>query len=74
MITPRRLEALQWIRDFMRKNGWSPTVREVGTALGWASTSTTQYHLDRLRDDGLLERGAGPRQLRLTEQGREKTV
>jgi LexA DNA binding domain len=37
-----------------RQTGLPPTVREVGRAMGWDSTSTAQTHLRRAVDLGLL--------------------
>ena len=45
---------LQFIRDFTRENGYPPSVREIGAAVGLRSTSTVHYQLARLREQGLL--------------------
>lgn len=70
----RQLEMLQWIRDYTRANGWPPSLREIGLAFDWSTPSTTHYHMIKLERAGLVERGAGPRQIRLTKKGRRETL
>ena len=45
---------LAFIRAFTRRNGYPPSVREIGAAVGLRSTSTVHYQLARLREQGLL--------------------
>ena len=45
---------LQFIREFTRENGYPPSVREIGAAVGLKSTSTVHYQLARLREQGFL--------------------
>jgi len=47
------------ILEFIRSRPYSPTVREIQDAVGVASPSTVQKHLDRLEADGQIGRG-GP--------------
>lgn len=42
------------IRRYIGENGYSPSVRELGAALGIKSPSAMKYRLDRLRDKGLV--------------------
>ena len=37
-------------------NGYPPTIREIGEDVGISSTSVVNYHLNKLKDKGLLER------------------
>lgn len=53
--TDTRVRILKYIRDFVRENGYPPTVREVQKAFGLASPRPVQYHLERLERDGLIE-------------------
>lgn len=57
----------------MRSNGWSPSIREIGAAFDMSSPSTTHHHLMVMESDGLIERGDGPRQIKITVKGKEKT-
>lgn len=73
-MTNRQMQVLQWIRDYMRANGWSPSVREICEGFGWVSSSSGYLHLVSLERDGFLVRGAGYRQIRLTKKGKEATL
>ena len=52
----RPVRILNYIRDFARRNGYPPTVREIQDACGLASPRPVQYHLAALERDGLIER------------------
>ncbi len=45
-----------FICDFVMENGYPPTVREVGEAMGMNSTSTVHSYLRSLEDEGLIRR------------------
>jgi repressor LexA len=47
-LTRRQLEILQFIEDFARRNGYGPTHREIGEAVGLASPSSVAYQLREL--------------------------
>lgn len=49
------------ITDFVRQEGYAPSVREICDATGIKSTSTVHSHLQRLRDSGRLEVASGRR-------------
>ena len=57
---------LQFVQQFTLENGYSPSVREIGAAVGLSSTATVSYHLKQLQDKGLLQTAAG--------KGRKRTV
>ncbi len=46
---------LQFVNDFIRENGFAPSVREIGSAVGLRSTATVSYHLQQLQEKGLLQ-------------------
>lgn len=53
----RRQEAiLKFIGSFVEKNGYPPTIREIGTACSISSTSVVNYNLNKLERAGLLVR------------------
>lgn len=53
----RRSEMIiKFIDEFVEQNGCPPTVREIGAAVGLASTSTVHGHLQRLQQKGLLNK------------------
>jgi repressor LexA len=56
MLTKKQKLVLDRIRDFSRRNGYFPTVREIAAAAGLSSPATVQAYLDRLRRGGALRR------------------
>jgi repressor LexA len=55
-VTKRQKEIFEFIRKYLRKYGYPPTVREIGKALGLHSPSTVHAHLAKLEQSGLLRR------------------
>ncbi len=47
-------EIYEFIRDYTIKNLYSPTIREIGSAIGLSSTSSVKYHIERLEKRGLI--------------------
>ena len=43
----------------IREQGYPPSVREIGEAVGLKSPSTVHFHLKHLEEAGVLEKGAG---------------
>ncbi len=69
-MTERGLQVLLAINQGVVRDGWPPSVRELGDRLGISSPSTVHHHLDNLEREGLIERRAGqPRALRVTTSG-----
>lgn len=46
---------LGFIQEYVRDNGYAPSIREIGLAVGLRSTATVTYHLEQLRQKGLLQ-------------------
>ena len=57
-LTPRRRQIVEIIDDSVRRNGYAPSMREIGQAVGLASTSSVAYQLDVLEQEGYLSREA----------------
>src|SRR5271169_2883099 len=55
-LTGKRLEILEFIGDSLREQGYPPSVREIGEAVGLTSSSTVHAHLAILQRDGYLRR------------------
>ncbi|MEK5183391.1 transcriptional repressor LexA [Paenibacillus sp. FSL P4-0288] len=55
-LTVRQNHILSFIRKTIDAKGYPPSVREIGEAVGLASTSTVHGHLDRLEKRGLIRR------------------
>ena len=58
-LTPRQYKIVQVIEDSIRANGSAPSLREIGDAVGLASTSSVAYQLSVLAGKGCLTREAG---------------
>jgi repressor LexA len=60
---------LDFIMQYSRDHGYPPSIREIGQAVGISSTSVVNYNLNRLVDEGYLDRHQNvSRGLRLTEK------
>jgi repressor LexA len=57
-LTPRRRRIVEVIDDSVRRNGYAPSMREIGEAVGLASTSSVSYQLSVLEQDGYVSREA----------------
>lgn len=55
-LTRRQKEALDFIDDFIREKGYSPSFGEIATGLGLASIATVHKHLTALETKGYLVR------------------
>src|SRR5438477_11655177 len=55
-LTKRQQEIFDFIRKYSAKYGYPPTVRDIGKAVGLASSSTVHAHLSNLERIGLLRR------------------
>lgn len=53
MKTKERI--LQYVEEFTKQNGYCPTVREIGKAVGLSSSSTVHRHLKNLEEEGLID-------------------
>jgi len=52
----REAAALAFIRRYHSQNGMSPSMREVGNAIGVKSMSLVRFYLDGLEKDGKIRR------------------
>ncbi|MDP5274026.1 transcriptional repressor LexA [Chengkuizengella axinellae] len=55
-LSARQEAILDFIKDEVRKKGYPPSVREIGEAVGLASSSTVHGHLERLEKKGFIRR------------------
>ena len=68
-LTKRQQEIFEFIRSYSEKNGYPPTVRDIGKAVGLASSSTVHAHLSNLEKLGVLRRDpTKPRALELLDR------
>ena len=68
-LTDRQHRMLSFIQRFGEENGYPPSIREIGSAVGITSTSVVNYNLNRLVEEGYLDRDQNiSRGIRLTER------
>src|SRR5207244_9976730 len=68
-LTKRQQEIFEFIRKYSAKYGYPPTVRDIGKAVGLASSSTVHAHLANLEKIGLLRRDPSkPRAIELLDR------
>ena len=46
---------LDFVNQFIQENGFAPSVREIGAAVGLRSTASVSYHIQQLQEKGLLQ-------------------
>jgi repressor LexA len=68
-LTKRQQEIFDFIKRYSAKYGYPPTVRDIGKAVGLASSSTVHAHLANLERIGLLRRDPSkPRAIELFDR------
>ena len=53
--TDKAQKILDFVNDFVQENGFAPSVREIGEAVGLRSTASVSYHLTQLQEKGFLQ-------------------
>ena len=56
-LTEKQKDILQIVKKLIAKNGYPPTVREIGKAAHLSSPATTHFHLNKLVEKGYIEKG-----------------
>jgi repressor LexA len=71
-MSNRQNAILEFIKTEVRDKGYPPSVREIGEAVGLASSSTVHGHLDRLEKKGLIRRDpTKPRAIEILDEDQE---
>lgn len=55
-LTKRQQEIYEYLKHIVQTKGYPPSVREIGEAVGLASSSTVHGHLSRLEEKGYIKR------------------
>ena len=58
-LTERQTDILQIIKKLVAKNGYPPTVREIGDAAHLSSPATIHFHLKQLVNKGYISKANG---------------
>lgn len=69
-LTHKQQEIYDFILQFTQENGYPPSVREIGQAVGLKSPSTVHFHIKGLENAGVLTKAAGKTRA-MTLQGEE---
>jgi len=68
-MTDRQRQVLDFIKAEVRRQGFPPTVRDIGEAVGLSSSSTVHAHLSALEAKGLIRRDPSkPRALEVLDR------
>ena len=72
-LKDREKKVLEFITEQIKQNGYPPTVRDIGAALGIKSTSTVQKSMEILASEGYIKKQAGKRRaFEVVQGGAEK--
>lgn len=58
-LTKMQQRIYEYIAEALRTQGYPPSVREIGEAVGLKSPSTVHFHLKHMEEMGVLTKGAG---------------
>ena len=58
-LTSMQQRIYEYIASCIREQGYPPSVREIGEAVGLKSPSTVHFYLKHLEEAGVIEKGAG---------------
>jgi DNA-binding MarR family transcriptional regulator len=53
-LTKKQSQVLDFVTEYIRDNGYAPSYREIGEALGVSSTATVHEHVKNLEQKGYL--------------------
>ena len=56
MLTKRRKEVLDFVTEYSRKKGYSPSLEEIQRRFKFASVSTAHFHVSKLQVSGYLSK------------------
>ena len=58
VLTRRQREVYECIRDFVKRQGYSPSLEEIGARLGLTSVATVHRHVELLVEKGWVRKAA----------------
>ncbi len=65
-LTIRQKEILQFVLDYVQREGYPPSIREIGKQFDIGSLRGVTVHLDALERKGFISRSNMPRSIKLT--------
>ncbi len=74
-VSKRQEAILAFIKEEVKTKGYPPSVREIGEAVGLASSSTVHGHLARLESKGLIRRDpTKPRAIEILDNNNDSEI
>ena len=58
-LSPMQQKIYEYISSCIKNQGYPPSVREIGDAVGLQSPSTVHFHLKHLEELGVIVKGSG---------------
>ena len=58
-ITERQAQILDFVQEFTESNGFPPSYRDIARGVGLKAVSNVHFHINKLREKGLIEIGEG---------------
>src|SRR5258706_14195361 len=55
-LTRKQKQVLDFVREFVEKKGYSPSLEEIGARFGLSSVATVHKHVSKLVEKGMLRR------------------
>jgi repressor LexA len=71
-LTKRQEDILQFLIDYAQREGYPPTIREIGKQFAIGSLRGVTVHLDALARKGYIQRANTPRSIRITHPGYQR--
>lgn len=69
----RRRAIMRFIKDYMKRNGFAPSIDEIATAVDLSSKTAVRHHIDILVEEGQLAVTPGKyRSLRVLDKPKKK--
>lgn len=65
-MTKRQQAILQFVMDYVQREGYPPSIREIGSHFTIGSLRGVTVHLDALEKKGFIERSNTPRSIKVT--------
>jgi repressor LexA len=74
MLSDKQRQILNTIENYIKENGYSPSVREIGELVGLRSSSTVHRYLEKLKSKGYISKiGNSPRTLKIIKSEEKMT-
>lgn len=67
-LTTRQESILQFVLDYVQREGYPPSIREIGKHFAIGSLRGVTVHLDALERKGYIQRSNTPRSIRITHE------